>query len=210
MRIPPPIAPLASWSWRTSSCVRTISPPPAAAPWGTRIRRRSSPRWASRAAKAAGKRSRRSIWMSPVQSTRPTSSAAATASISPEPQMPWGAPSPITWKRRSPSSTQTRSMAPTAPRIPWRICAPSSAGPAGAEQAISRSRVPITTSPFVPMSTTARTPTLSSSRVARAAPTASAPTKPATMGRKQTRASGLTLRWSVRAGSTSGCRTTAE
>ena len=155
--MPPPIAPFASWTWRMSSCVSTISPPPAAAPWGIRISRRSSPRSASLAPSASGKRSRRSIWMSPVQSMRPTSSAAATASMRPEPQIPWGALSPITWNRRSPFSTHTRSMAPTAPRMPWRICAPSSAGPAGAEHAIRRSRVPMTTSPLVPMSTTART-----------------------------------------------------
>src|SRR5256885_2238321 len=77
----------------------------------------------------------------PVQATPPASSRPAIRSISPEPQMPSAAVSPIVCTCTS-SSTRTRSMAPCAPRIPWRICAPSSAGPAGAEQANRRSREP--------------------------------------------------------------------
>ena len=94
----------------------------------------------------------------------------------------------------------TRSMAPSAARMPWRICAPSSAGPAGAEQAQRCSREPSSTSPLVPMSTAMRISGVSSMRVASATATASAPTKPATSGSRQTRASGLTLRKSSRAG----------
>jgi hypothetical protein len=75
--------------------------------------------------------------------------------MSPEPQMPRAGASPIVCTRMS-SSTATRSIAPWAPRMPWRIWAPSKAGPAGAEQAQSRAREPRRTSPLVPMSTAAR------------------------------------------------------
>ena len=49
---------------------------------------------------------------------------------------------------------------------------------------MSRSFEPMTTSPLVPMSTSTRTPSLSKMRVASIAATVSAPTNPATMGRK--------------------------
>ena len=69
--------------------------------------------------------------------------------------MPSAAVSPIVWMRTS-SSIVTRSMAPAAPRMPWRICPPSNAGPAGAEHAHRRSAEPSSTSPLVPMSTATR------------------------------------------------------
>ncbi len=99
-------------------------------------------------------------------------------------------------------------MAPMAARMPWRIWAPSSAGPAGAEHAHSRSREPSRTSPLVPMSTAMRRAGDSSMRVASATATASAPTKPATIGSRHTRASGGSLRKRSRAGSVSGWRIT--
>ena len=80
--------------------------------------------------------------------------------MSPEPQMPIARAEPMTLQWTS-SSIVTASIAPIAPLMPWRICAPSSAGPAGAEHAMSRSFEPMTTSPLVPMSTSARSSSLS-------------------------------------------------
>jgi hypothetical protein len=74
--------------------------------------------------------------------------------------MPIGGTLPITPHLTS-SRMSTRSIAPIAPRMPCLIWAPSRAGPAGAEQAISRRREPMTTSPLVPMSTATRTSGLS-------------------------------------------------
>ena len=106
--------------------------------------------------------------------------------------MPAAGAEPITPQCTS-SSIRTSSMAPIAPRIPWRICAPSRAGPAGAEQAMSRSFEPMTTSPLVPMSTRARSASLSSIRVASTQAMVSAPTKPATIGSRHTCAFGAAL-----------------
>ena len=73
---------------------------------------------------------------------------------------------------------------------------------------MSRSFEPITTSPLVPMSTSTRTPSLSKMRVASIAATVSAPTNPATIGRKHTIAFGAPFSGSSPAGTTSDSRTT--
>ena len=123
----------------------------------------------------------------------------AAASIKPEPQIPIAGTSPMTAQSKS-CAASTFSMAPSAPLIPSLICAPSRAGPAGAEQAVSRSREPITTSPFVPISTKTRISSLSCIRVDRMQPTVSAPTKPAIIGSKHTCALGAAFSGSSRAG----------
>ena len=58
----------------------------------------------------------------------------------------------MTLIRRRPSTT-TFSMAPAAPRMPWRMRAPSKAGPAAVEAAQSFPSAESTISPLVPMST---------------------------------------------------------
>ena len=106
----------------------------------------------------------------------------ATASMRPLPQSPAGSTSPMTWKRISPFSSHTLSMAPGAPRMPKVIFAPSSAGPAAVEQAAMRPFARNTISPLVPMSTRRTLSSAESSFVASTAPTVSAPTYPAMSG----------------------------
>ena len=93
---------------------------------------------------------------------------------------------------------------PRAPRMPWRICAPSSAGPAGAEHAhrrVARAEQHLAVGADVDGDAQL---VVSSMRVASATATASAPTKPATSGSRHTRASGATFRNSSRAASVDG------
>ena len=66
--------------------------------------------------------------------------------------MPIGSTSPITVSSTSPSRIFTPSIAPSAARMPQRICAASNAGPAGAAVASARSAEPSTISEFVPTS----------------------------------------------------------
>ena len=66
----------------------------------------------------------------------PWRSNSAAVSIRPEPQSPTGATLPITLMRRWPSAT-TFSIAPVLPRMPQEIRAPSKAGPAAVDAAVS-------------------------------------------------------------------------
>ena len=67
---------------------------------------------------------------------------------------------------------------------------------------MSRSFEPMTTSPLVPMSTSARSSPLSWMRVASTQAMVSAPTKPATIGSRQTCAFGAAFSGSSRAATT--------
>jgi hypothetical protein len=69
----------------------------------------------------------------------------------------------------APSAIFTPSIAPSAARIPQRICAASKAGPAGAAVASTRSWSPRAISLFVPTSMNSR------SRLSRVMPVASSP-----------------------------------
>ena len=88
----------------------------------------------------------------PLASRMPAPTSSATASTSPEPQRPTGSTSPITVSSTSPSRIFTPSIAPSAARIPQRICAASNAGPAGAAHASASAEEPSTISEFVPTS----------------------------------------------------------
>ena len=66
--------------------------------------------------------------------------------------MPIGSTSPITVSSTSPSRIFTPSIAPSAARMPQRICAASNAGPAGAAVASASADEPSTISEFVPTS----------------------------------------------------------
>ena len=119
-----------------------------------------------------------SVRILPVRSMSPAESMTETASIRPEPQIPAGETSPITFSsisaplppdagfapvrpesaparpKASPLSQRlTPSMAPSVARIPWRIAAPSKAGPAAVEHTRIRPFSVTATSPFVPIST---------------------------------------------------------
>ena len=83
--------------------------------------------------------------------------------------MPTGSTSPITSTWNSPSAIFTPSIAPSAARMPQRICAASNAGPAGAAVATTRSWLPSAISEFVPTSMNSR------SRLSRVRPVASMP-----------------------------------
>jgi len=91
----------------------------------------------------------------PWRSIQPVRSRLASRSIVPEPHTPRGGASPMVEQvgRAVAASTLTLSMAPVAPRMPLPIPPPSEAGPAEQAQPISRSELPTTSSPFVPMST---------------------------------------------------------
>ena len=83
--------------------------------------------------------------------------------------MPTGSVSPITCSASSSPSIFTPSIAPSAARMPQRICAASNAGPAGAAVASTRSFDPSAISLLVPTSMNSR------SRRSRAMPVASSP-----------------------------------
>jgi hypothetical protein len=133
----------------------------------------------------------------PLFSTIPAANISATASMMPVPQMPaarmgdcklqtanWTLCSfahtshPITLNRTSSvaGSIRTRSMAPGAARIPWVICAPSSAGPVGLDAQRSLRRLPSSSSLFVPASMINTTSSCRCGASARITPTLSAPT----------------------------------
>ena len=95
--------------------------------------RRRSPRRPCPAARRAARRRSDPSW-----SRIPAPTSSATASTSPEPQRPIGSTSPITVSSTSPSRIFTPSIAPSAARMPQRICAASNAGPAGAAVASAR------------------------------------------------------------------------
>ena len=82
----------------------------------------------------------------------------AMASRMPEPQIPIGAVWPMVWKASLLSTIWTRSMAPSAARMPSRIWAPSKAGPDAVEQAIMRPLAARVISVFVPISRLTTTP----------------------------------------------------
>ena len=135
--MPAAMAALASWSSRISFCVMTMSRSlpcsPAKANTNSRIPptvRNLPPRgWESAGDFSPASR--------PETPSRPQRSSSATASMSPEPQIPCGGISPITPNRTVPFSSRTLSMAPSPALMPFWICAPSKAGPAAAEQASS-------------------------------------------------------------------------
>ena len=72
----------------------------------------------------------------------------------PEPQMPRAGALPMVSSVGSKvsGSISTASMAPSVARMPCLMPPPSKAGPAEHDVAISHSRLPMTTSPLVPMS----------------------------------------------------------
>ena len=123
----------------------------------------------------------------------PARNSSAIASMIPEPQIPVTPVSrvasanpassdhsvqPITRYRGSSvaGSIRTRSMAPGAARWPALIWAPSKAGPVGLDAARSRSRLPSTSSAFVPTSTIRRSVSERWGCSARITPAVSAPT----------------------------------
>ena len=120
----------------------------------------------------------------------PVTPVAATASAKPGSSDQGSAPS--TRMRGSPvaGSIRTRSMAPGVARWPAVIWAPSKAGPVGLEAARMRPPPARTISALVPTSTTSRTSSARSGRVARTTPAVSAPTWPAMHGRTWARAEG--------------------
>src|SRR5665648_587162 len=77
-------------------------------------------------------------------------------------------------------------MAPGAARIPYLMCAPSSAGPVAQEEEISSCRLPMMSSPFVPMSMISTFSSWLYGASAISTPTLSAPTKPASLGSTNT------------------------
>ena len=83
--------------------------------------------------------------------------------------MPTGSVSPITCSSIASPAIFTPSMAPSAARMPQRICAASNAGPAGAAVASTRSWLPSAISLLVPTSMNRR------SRLSRTRPVASMP-----------------------------------
>src|ERR671916_353369 len=83
--------------------------------------------------------------------------------------MPTGATSPMTARSIPAADSVTPSIAPSAARIPQRICAASNAGPAGAAVATTPSTFPRAISEFVPTSMNSR------SRLSRVSPVASMP-----------------------------------
>jgi len=116
-------------------------------------------------------------------SKSPSRSAEAIASKTPEPQIPTASPPPIVVTTRAPFSTRTRSIAPSAARMPQVTFPPSSAGPEGHET--DRIRPPETSeiSVLVPMSITSVAPPSSQrARVASKVAMWSEPTKPPTPG----------------------------
>ena len=124
-------------------------------------------------------------------------------SIRPEPQIPAGLPPPITLHSSFPSTRCACSIAPSAPRIPQAILAPSKAGPAAVEHAIRRFSFPRTISPFVPMSIISVIFFSSSRFTARRHATVSAPTKPAITGKATNCPPGWIPRWNFSAGNIS-------
>ena len=90
----------------------------------------------------------------PEWSSRPQWTNSATASTSPDPQIPTGSTSPITSRVSVPSEAEilTPSIAPSEARIPHLIWAASNAGPAGAAVATTRSTEPSAISLLVPTS----------------------------------------------------------
>ena len=105
----------------------------------------------------------------------PAPTSSATASTSPDPHSPAGSTSPITVSSTSPSRIFTPSIAPSAARMPQRICAASNAGPAGAAVASAPAEEPRTISQFVPTSMKSRTRLSSVSPVASIPATMSGP-----------------------------------
>jgi hypothetical protein len=109
--------------------------------------------------------------------------AAAIASTTPEPQIPTASPPPIVVTTRPPLSIPTRSIAPSAARMPQATFPPSSAGPEGHETDSARPPETSEISVLVPMSITSVAPPWShSAPVASNAATWSEPTKPPTPG----------------------------
>ena len=96
----------------------------------------------------------RSTWKRPLRSSKPTRNISASASIRPVPQTPnGGPPSIVVVETIGPCGRiRTLSIAPLVARMPHETEPPSKAGPAEAEQATRKSRLPRTTSPLVPMS----------------------------------------------------------
>ena len=105
--------------------------------------------------------------------------------------MPCAGPSPMTCQRSAPPSSQAWSMAPSAPRMPQVIFAPSKAGPAAVEQATRRARLPSTSSPLVPMSIIRVSFSRRSQSPLSRQATVSAPTKPPITGSIISSASGF-------------------
>ncbi len=88
------------------------------------------------------------------------------------------------------SFIQTLLIAPLTPPIPYRMLAPSNAGPAAVEQAIISSRFPRAISPLVPISIKRASSSFSAMPDAIMAATVSAPTYPATIGSRVIRPAG--------------------
>ena len=92
--------------------------------------------------------------MRPPSFKMPISRRAAKASITPEPHRPTGLRLPIASILMRPSSTVTRSIAPSAARMPQEMWPPSSAGPDGQEADMMSPRWISEISVLVPMSMT--------------------------------------------------------
>ena len=105
------------------------------------------------------------------------------ASRTPEPQTPTASPPPIVVATSAPFSIPTRSIAPSAARMPQAMLPPSSAGPDGHDADTIWSPETSEISVLVPMSITSVAPSPSQrARVASNAATWSEPTKPPTPG----------------------------
>lgn len=111
-------------------------------------------------------------------------------SMRPEPHIPCGGISSITFRMMQSSSMRTASMAPSPARMPLWICAPSNAGPAAAAQASTRPLPERTISAFVPMSTAREYPSCVCISVDKTTQRMSEPKYPALFGRTDTSPSG--------------------
>ena len=128
----------------------------AALAWASRLASEREKRDCPAPARRSARRGRRGSGPSVFIHSRRRSSA--RMSTRPEPQIPVGVAAPMVRNVNPSPSRRTDSIAPSAPGMPNRSSPPSNAGPAGHDAA--RTRVPsvTTTSVFVPMSTSIRTP----------------------------------------------------
>ena len=155
------IEPFASCTSRMSRAVSTTASPRAGCVTGPATRRTparhppcerrpaSADACGTFAAPSGG--SRKTRRRRPAAVRRPRRSA--------RPQMPRGGPAAdrvVDRRRRRPPMIDTTSMAPGAPRIPWRIETPSNAGPAAADVAKTRPPCASSSSVLVPRSISSR------------------------------------------------------
>ena len=138
--------------------------------------------------------------MRPRRSTMPARSSTATASSTPEPHSPTAGLWPIVCTASRPPCRLTRSIAPSAARMPQPMWPPSSAGPEGQEADRMRPSWISEISVLVPMSITSAVRTACHcGAVASSAATWSPPTKPPTLPARCTTAPPARCRPSSRA-----------